>query len=88
VELREREAVIRRRTGASVQDLDEGVRVVTQEYAGDDGVGLCALGVDQLEVPALEAGPTASDHVVKVEALGSPDGPKTCEDDLPSWMAR
>jgi hypothetical protein len=25
--------------------------------------------------------------VVEVEALGAPDGPKTGEDDLPSWMA-
>ena len=38
----------------SIQHLDEGLPILSQENAGDDRIALAGIGVDQFEIPALK----------------------------------
>jgi hypothetical protein len=47
--------------------------VIPEENTRYDGDGLCTPLIDQFEVPAFEACPAATQHVLEVEILRAPD---------------
>jgi hypothetical protein len=73
VKLTERKAVICRSARQSIQYLYEGMGVIPEENTRYDGDGLCTPLIDQFEVPAFEACPAATHHVLEVEILRAPD---------------
>ena len=83
----QREAVIARSARAPIEDLDEGVGITPEEDAGDDGVGLGALSIHQLEVPALELAAPTLEAVVEVEAFGVVEVSHPIEHGLYLWQA-
>jgi hypothetical protein len=64
VKLAERKTVVTRGPGATIEYLNKGMCVSTQENTWNYDVGLHAVGIHQLEVPAFEAGFAPPQHVV------------------------
>ena len=80
---RERKTVIGSCAGAAIEQLDEGMGIVSEEYAGNHRPGSFTRAVHKLEVPALEAGYPASNSMLEVEVLRAPDVFKSSQHILP-----
>lgn len=69
----ERKSMIVRHACPTIEYLDEGMGIITQENTGYDRAGFFAPGIDQFEIPALKARPALVQRMMEMEFLGSPD---------------